>query len=109
MKKDTLACLQHIRDAIDSITAYLKQEMPEEARYDAILYRLVVIGEAANQRSKELRARYPDVAWRKIIDCRNLLIHNYMGVDHIIIDKILAIFLPELRTQITTILNEWES
>jgi len=42
----------------------------------AIERALEVVGEAANRLPMDLRAKYPDLEWRKIIGMRNVLIHG---------------------------------
>lgn len=48
---------------------------------DAIVWRLGIIGEAASQLDPDLRARYPQVEWAKIIAARNRLFHGYFSVN----------------------------
>ncbi|MGL5078513.1 MAG: HepT-like ribonuclease domain-containing protein, partial [Waterburya sp.] len=47
----------------------------------ATLFRLQTIGEAANQLPEEMKAQYPEIPWRDIIDFRNLLAHRYWRID----------------------------
>jgi len=49
--------------------------------FDATVRKLELLGEAANQLPEEVRARAPDIEWRKLIDLRNILIHSYFGVN----------------------------
>ena len=47
----------------------------------AVLYNLAVIGEAARKVPEEITARYPAIPWREMGDMRNVVIHEYFGVD----------------------------
>ena len=47
---------------------------------DAVLYNLVVIGEAVAARPEELREARPEVPWRDVVDMRNFLAHQYFRV-----------------------------
>jgi len=47
--------------------------------FDAILYNLVVMGEAVNALPPELIATRPDIPWRDIVDMRNFLSHEYFA------------------------------
>ena len=49
---------------------------------DAVQRNFEVIGEAVKQISPEIKARYPDVNWREVAGLRDVLIHNYIGVNH---------------------------
>ena len=49
--------------------------------FDATVRKLELLGEAANQLPEEVRARAPEIEWRKLIDLRNILIHSYFGVN----------------------------
>ncbi|HVT02770.1 MAG TPA: HepT-like ribonuclease domain-containing protein [Thermoanaerobaculia bacterium] len=40
-----------------------------------------IIGEAARNLPEEIRLRHPGVAWREAVGFRNVLIHEYFGVD----------------------------
>jgi uncharacterized protein with HEPN domain len=55
---------------------------------DAVLYRMLLLGEIASALPDDLRDRYPDVAWRQIRAFRNLAVHRYFGVDWAVVWKI---------------------
>jgi ribonuclease HepT-like protein len=48
---------------------------------DAVLYRMMLLGEIASALPDDPRDRHPDVAWRQIRAFRNLAVHRYFGVD----------------------------
>jgi uncharacterized protein with HEPN domain len=47
----------------------------------AVLYNLAVIGEAARKVPEEIASLYPEIPWREMGDMRNVVIHEYFGVD----------------------------
>ncbi|ONH26430.1 DUF86 domain-containing protein [Pseudofrankia asymbiotica] len=75
---------------------------------DAVLYRMLLLGEIASSLPDDLRDRYPDVAWRQIRAFRNLAIHRYFGVDWAVVWKIAHEEPPVLEAQVLTIIrNEY--
>ena len=49
--------------------------------YDAILWNIGLIGEAASNASAEIRHQHAEIAWRSIVATRNLIIHRYWRID----------------------------
>ena len=72
---------------------------------DAVLYRMLLLGEIASSLPDELRDRYPDVAWRQIRAFRNLAVHRYFGVDWAVAWKIAQDEPPVLEEQARAIMR----
>ena len=84
MKRDALY-LRHILEAIQKIETYTaagREAFMDGSHWqDSTIRQLEIIGEATKQLSRELRAQYPDVPWRRMAGLRDVLIHEYFGVD----------------------------
>lgn len=64
--------------------------------YSAVIREFEVVGEAVGKCFEELKQKHPDVEWQDIKDFRNILIHEYFGVDLEIVWKIVQDDLPVL-------------
>ncbi len=110
MNKDAQVFLKHILESIDAIEEYT-QNLSEKAflenpeKQDAIIRRLEVLGEAVKNLPDEFKQQHSDIAWNKAMATRNILIHNYFGVDlEIVWDTVLK-SLPEFKDQIKNLLE----
>ncbi|MGB5943464.1 MAG: DUF86 domain-containing protein [Leeuwenhoekiella sp.] len=97
--------LKYILDAISSIEEYTSSVSFEEfqierMRKDATLRQLEIIGEATSRLSTQLKADHPSVDWSSIIGLRNLVIHEYFGVDLNTVWNIIKQDIPPFRSTI---------
>lgn len=76
-----------------------------EVVVDAVIRNLEIIGEAARNIPEEVRAKYPDIPWKRMIGLRNITIHEYFGVDLNIIWEIITKNLPETKPKIEAMLK----
>ena len=109
MNRD-LVYLQHILDAINRIESYVavghEVFLASPHWQDAVIRQLEVIGEATKRLSEGIRSGYQEVPWRRIAGLRDVLIHDYMGVDIQAVWEITQRDLPALKVDIERILSE---
>jgi uncharacterized protein with HEPN domain len=88
----------------DYIAGYSPELFLEDVRtQDAVLRRLLVIGEAAARLSDETKAAFENVPFGKIVGMRNKIVHDYGQVDLQIIWETAQLHLPKVRE----VLNDW--
>ena len=76
----------------------------EPMRYDAILRKLQLIGEAATHVPDAVRAMAPNVPWRQIVATRNRVAHGYLGISADTVWSILQDDLPALEKALGALL-----
>jgi uncharacterized protein with HEPN domain len=76
----------------------------DRMRNSAVIREFEIIGEAVGKLPEDIKAKYPDVPWREIKDFRNILIHEYFGVDLRIVWHAIHQDLPVLLNAATAIL-----
>ena len=108
MRADRLRLL----DALDQIELIRKfSERGREAFFSdvllqsALLHRLTLLGEACRALSAELRDAHPEIPWAQIIAFRNIVIHQYFGIDLDLVWAILADHVVPLGTSLNAILK----
>ena len=109
MKEDNIY-LRHILEAIESIEEYLKgfnyeSFSKDKKTIDAVVRELEIIGEASNNLSEEFRKDNSQIPFRDIIDMRNVLTHEYFGVNTKIVWDTCKIDLPSLKEVIKNVLD----
>lgn len=102
--------LKHVLDSIDAIERYIKGISEEEfsrmeEKQDAVIRKLEIIGEAGSKLSEEFRREHDHIEWAKIISMRNLLIHEYFGVDMSQVWQAAVKDLPKLKKDIQELLK----
>jgi uncharacterized protein with HEPN domain len=86
MSRDVRVYIEDILECIDKINEYTKEitdvNFYESSQIqDAVIRRLEIIGEAVKKIPDEFKNKYPDIPWKKIAGMRDILIHEYSGVN----------------------------
>lgn len=101
--------LLHILEAISEIESYIKN-IDHSAFLDSSLIRnatlmqIQIIGEATSHLSESLKASFPDIEWKQIRSTRNIIAHEYFGIDFEIVWDIASDKLPVFKEQVLQIL-----
>lgn len=69
----------------------------------AVQHNFMIIGEASDRISESLKKSYPIINWREIKAFRNIIVHDYFGIDTHIVWEIIKHDLKELNNQIKQI------
>ena len=82
--KNTTRLLQDMLDAINSIESFsistYEVFLEDQKTQDAIMYNLIIMGEAANSIPEEFQEKHPEIPWPSIIGTRNVIVHGYNQV-----------------------------
>ena len=101
--------LKDILEAIEAIHLYAVASyeafVADHKTQDAILYNLIIIGEAANQISDEFQEKHSAIPWSSMIGTRNIIVHGYDQVKHQIVWEILQGDLDNLKQDISKLLD----
>lgn len=108
--KDDRLYLIHITECIERIERYTA---PGHATFlsdtmiqDAVLRNLHTLSESTQRLSDALKSRHPEVDWPSIAAFRNVIVHDYLGVDLAQIWDIVERDLPDLKSAIAAMLEE---
>jgi len=112
MSKDPRVYLAHILECIQKIERFTRDGkerfLQDELIQDAVLRNFEVIGEAAKRLDEAYRATHPEIPWRAIAGLRDVLIHQYEGVDRNKVWAIIEKDLPCLKWSIASLLPPLE-
>ena len=107
--KDDRLYLIHIVECIQRIEHYTTEGrevfLMDTRTQDAVLRNLHTLAESTQRVSEELRAAHPEVEWRGIAEFRNVVVHDYLGIDVEEIWDVVHDDLPDLKAKIAAILE----
>jgi len=108
--KDQRVYLRHILESIALIEEYTSigrdQFLTSHIAQDATLRRLQVMAESTQKLSEDIKNLHPEVDWRALSGFRNVLVHDYLGVDMDQVYTTVQEHLPILRTAVESMLED---
>ena len=79
-----------------------------QLNYDAVLWNITLIGEAASNVPGVVTGPHPEIPWREIVGTRHHLVHGYFRINQDIVWDIVDTHLPTLLPQLRTLLEAVE-
>lgn len=78
--------IEAIENALDySAGMTFEQFIADRKTIDAVVRNFIIIGEASSHLPEEIIERHIDLPWREMRDMRNIVVHEYFGVDYMIV------------------------
>ncbi|MBP1631621.1 MAG: hypothetical protein H6Q15_2514 [Bacteroidetes bacterium] len=110
-KRSVLLLLQDIQEAIQNILDYtqdlsFEDFLDDSKTKDAVVRNFEIIGEASNKLPKDFIATNKAIDWIGMIGFRNILVHDYFGIDYEILWKIKSEHLKLLNENIGLLLKQ---
>ena len=105
--KDEAVYLRHLLECIERIERYTKEGRAafraSTLIQDGVIRNLQTLGQSVLKLSETLKAAHPEVNWKSIVGLRNVLVHDYLGLQMTRVWEIVAQDLPALKAQVTAI------
>ena len=110
--KDDLVYLKHVAECLrrieKNVSVGLDEFLESETIQDATLRNLQTLSEATQRMSSSLKSSFPEIEWDRIAAFRNVIVHNYLGIDLEIIWRIIESDVPPLREAIISMIERLE-
>ena len=111
MSRDESLYLADIQESCEKVLRFTKgmtykDFIHDDLHFDAVLRNLEIIGEAVKNVSEETRQKYPNVKWRKIAGFRDIVAHEYFGVNDETVWDVVENEIPALLTIVKVMLGE---
>jgi len=105
------ARIQHIFDAILEIELYIHKVSYDIFKSNSMMQyacvkQLEIIGEAANHLTPHFKKLNPEIEWPEIIALRNILIHEYFGIDTKIVWDIINNDIVFMKAKVKKIIDQ---
>ena len=108
--KDDRLYLHHVIECMERIRAYLPADhdefLADLKTQDAVIRNLQIMAESTQQLSAPLKERYPAISWKKLSGFRNVLVHDYLGVNPDLVWEMIVHDLDHLEHWIRTMLSD---
>jgi len=107
-KRDIRLFVNDIKESCEAISDYIEDMdfegfINDRKTYSAVIREFEIIGEATKHLPQDTMDNHKNIGWRDIKDFRNLLIHEYFGVDFEIVWNTIKNDLPKLHSAILMI------
>jgi uncharacterized protein with HEPN domain len=108
--KDYRLYLIHIKECIEKIESYVLDGkdafLDTPLIQDGVLRNLQTLAESTKNLPDNIKASHPEIDWRRVVGFRNILVHDYLGVDIERVWLIIEKDLPGLKRAIEEMIRE---
>lgn len=112
LKTDLVYCLR-ILEAIGKINLYAVGyddpfvffDANDQKDFNACLLQLLHVGEQVNRISEGTKQRYPHIPWPTIKSLRNVVAHDYVGIDKLIVFVTITEHIPALKLDMELVIQ----
>ncbi len=111
VKREFMLYLEDMLQSIERIEEYLsgidfKKFKQTDMIVDAVIRNFEIIGEASKNIPNEIKNKYPEIPWKKMYGLRNLIAHQYFGIDYEMIWEIANNNLPQNHIDLIEIIKQ---
>ena len=107
--KDDRVYLLHIKECLDDIAEFVRggrdSFLNDKLVRNATLRSLQILAESATRLSNDIKTHHPEIPWRKIHGFRNILVHDYLGLDYESVWLVIETSLPQLGSVVRKLLS----
>lgn len=100
--------LENIKQLEDYVSKGKQSFFADSMIQDASVRKLHIITESTQRLSEDIKYRYPEIPWRMMAGFRNIIVHDYLGIDLEQVWQVIDIDIPVLKTRIYEILLDFE-
>lgn len=110
IKREYILYLEDMFQSMQRIEEYIgdlkfKQFKKTHIVVDAVVRNFEIIGEASKKLPADIHEKYPEIPWRKMYGLRNLIAHEYFGIDYEMIWEIAKANLPKNREDLQKVIK----
>ena len=107
--KDDAVYLRHIRECIrriqENVAGGKEQFLSSHTLQDAVLRNLQTMSESTQRLSDAVKTAHPEIEWYRIAAFRNVLVHDYLGIDIETVWEIVRRDVPQLEIPVHRMLD----